>query len=47
MNVLKICDVASLNVQKFHYLSSADFMINPGYKWLVWSRVSQTIDTAD
>jgi len=40
-------DVASFHVQKFRYLGSADFRINPGYKWLVWHRVSQTIDTAD
>ena len=42
-----MCDVPSFHVQKFHNLSSADFMIKPGHKWLVRPRVSQTVDTAD
>jgi len=40
-------DVASFRVPKLHHSVSADFMIIPDYKCLVWLRVSQTIDTAD
>ena len=47
IRMYQMCGGASFHVQKSHYLCSADFMINPGYKWLVWPRVSQTIDTAN